>query len=168
MTELDQVWSQMLSDAAAQAGTLGRHEVAEYLRLKATNDAIRATGVAWLIDTFVEAGSEAMAAAPHLTIDREEPHAFAHGGSTMVGTLLTLRLGVRSMTVEAGWARHPSHGVMRGGALAFAHIEHFGLPKAGAQLRLVFADDLPAWLIGETGRRFDADTRTEHVAIVLK
>ncbi len=42
MTELDQIWSQMLDHAAVRAQESGNREVADYLRLKATNDAIRA------------------------------------------------------------------------------------------------------------------------------
>ena len=54
MTELDQVWSEMLGDAYKNAAASGRNSVADYLRLKATNDSIRAVGVRWLFDTFVE------------------------------------------------------------------------------------------------------------------
>ena len=35
---------------------------------------------------------------------------------------------------------------MREGALAFALVTHFGMPKAGAELRLVHADTLPKWV----------------------
>src|SRR5688500_12868539 len=85
MTELDQVWNAMLADAALNAEATGRSDVAEYLRLKATNDAIRARAVVWLLDTFADAGSEAMRTHPHLIIDRQEPHSFRRENSTMVG-----------------------------------------------------------------------------------
>jgi hypothetical protein len=168
MTELDQAWSQMLTDAALKAGSAGRRDVAEYLRLKATNDAIRSTGVGWLIDTFMQVGSQAMVNAANLTIDRDEPHTFPYGNSTMVGTRLTFRRGVRSMTVEAGWARGPRDGIMRGGALAFARISHFGMSNAGVELRLVFGDDLPSWLAQDLDSTFDAAAASRHVSILLQ
>jgi len=32
------------------------------------------------------------------------------------------------------------------GSLAFARITHFGMPAAGAEIRLVHAESLPNWL----------------------
>jgi hypothetical protein len=146
MTELDHVWSQMLDDAAAKAGALGRQHVAEYLRLRATNDAIRNAGVGWLIDTLIELGGNAQRDQFNLVIEREEPHSFARGNSTMVGTLIRVRQGVRSLTLEAGWTRSPGDGIMQKGALAFARFSHFGMQKAGVEIRLVHGEDLPRWL----------------------
>ena len=146
MTELDQVWSEMLGDAYRNASAAGRNAVADYLRLKATNDAIRAAGVKWLFDTFIEFAGEAVRNNAALTIEREEPHSFRHGNSNMVGSLISVRHGVRCLTVEAGWTRTPGDGVMRGGALAFARVTHFGMPRAGEELRLVHAEVLPRWM----------------------
>ena len=159
MTELDQVWSRMLDEATARAKHSGRTDVAEYLRLRATNDAIRTRGVGWLFDTFVEIANPSHG----ITIERDEPHNFARGSSNMVGSRIQVRHGVRCLSVEAGWARTPSDGIMRGGSLAFARITHFGMPKAGAELRLVHAETLPNWLTdddsiidsGELKRHFD-------------
>lgn len=147
MTELDQVWSQMLAETSEKAHQQGREYVVEYLRLRATNDAIRSRGIAWLIDAFIEVATDAQRDKPHLSIERVEPHEFAHGNSTMVGTQLVVRHGVRCLNVEAGWARIPSHGVMRKGSLAVARISHFGLPRLGASIRLIHnEDDLPHWI----------------------
>ena len=149
MTELDQVWFRMLDEATARADQAGRDGVAEYLRLKATNDAIRTRGVNWLFDTLVEIAGPALSSFRGLTIEREDPHNFARGSSNMVGSRLQLRHGVRCLTVEAGWARSPSDGIMQKGSLAFARITHFGLPRAGAEIRLVHAESLPNWLYDE-------------------
>lgn len=147
MTELDQVWSQMLDEAAANANRDGRRHVAEYLRLKTTNDAIRTAGVGWLFDTIVEIATTANH--KNLSIERKSPHNFACGSSNMVGALLALRQGVRCLTLEAGWARIPSDGVMKKGALALARITHFGMPTKTSELRLVHAQTFPTWLHGE-------------------
>jgi hypothetical protein len=146
MTELEQVWAGMLDDAADRAAGLGRHEIVEYLRLKATNDAIRAAGVKWLFDTMIEIAGHAQRSHPMLTIERNEPHRFARGNSRLVGSMLQISYGVRCLTVEAGWTRSPADGVMRGAALAYAAVTHFGLPREGAELKLVHGDDLPKWL----------------------
>ncbi len=60
MDELDQIWPLMLDDAVQNAVASGRHELASYLRLKATNDAIRTTAVGWLMDTFIAIAGESM------------------------------------------------------------------------------------------------------------
>ncbi len=163
MTELDQVWSQMLDDATAKAGGSGRDHVAEYLRLRASNDAIRRIGVGWLLDTFIEIAIDLQRDNHRLTIEREEPYSFARGSSNMVGSLVTAHNGVRRLTAEAGWARTPSDGIMLKGSLAFSRISHFGIPKAGVELRLVHALELPQWITdqdnvidsSEISRHFD-------------
>lgn len=159
MTELDAIWSQMMADAGVKASEKGNHHVAEYLRLRATNDAIRARGVAWLIDAFLELAIDAQRDSPHIKIERVEPHSFKHGSSTMVGTELVVRLGVRCLTLEAGWARIPAHGIMQKGGLAVARITHFGMPNSAMSMRLKHnADELPGWLD-------DADTLIDTAAI---
>lgn len=166
MTELDNVWSQMLGDAARKAGETGRHHVAEYLRLKATNDAIRERGVSWLFDTFVEIAVNATRKFKSMTIERESPHRFVRGSSNMVGSALRVRLGVRCLTVEAGWARTPSDGFMQKGALAFARVTHFGMPKQNAEWPLVHAEAFPNWL-GENGEIIHSGEIRRHFDIFL-
>jgi hypothetical protein len=166
MTELEEVWAGMLDTAAAKAAHLGRHEIAEYLRLKATNDAIRARGVKWLFDTMVEIAASAQQRHPMLTIERQEPHRFSRGNSSMVGSLLSLSHGVRCLTVEAGWTRSPADGVMHGGAFAYARITHFGLPGDGAELRLARGDELPGWLT-ERGTPVDSGELQRHFDIFI-
>lgn len=166
MDELDLVWSQMLAEAGEKATDDGRHAVAEYLRLKATNDAIRSRGVAWLVDAFVSLAAAEQARHASLTVTREEPHGFERGASRMVGSLVEIRQGVRCLSVAAGWARTPSDGIMRGGALAFAQITHFGLPKAGDEFRLVHGSDLPQWL-NDSGSAVDIETVRGHIDLFL-
>lgn len=146
MTELDQVWSQMLVDAGRKASEVGRNDVAEYLRLKASNDAIRAAGVGWLLDAVIEVAGREMRDRPGLAIEREEPHSFSRGNSRMVGTLLRVRYGVRCMTVEAGWVRTPSDGIMRQKALAAGRISHFGRSKDDVELMFLHVDSIPQWV----------------------
>lgn len=146
MFELDHIWSKMIDEAARKASKSGRHDVAEYLRLRATNDTIRQAGVGWLFDTVVSIAAEASLRFNHLTINRIEPHNFASGNSNIVGSRVEIHLGVRCLSVEAGWVRTPSDGIMQNGALACARISHFGLPGLGAEFRLVRTESLPSWL----------------------
>lgn len=166
MTELDQVWFRMLNEATDRADQTGRADVAEYLRLKATNDAVRTRGVNWLFDTLVEIAGRAVRLSHGLTIERDQPHNFARGSSNMVGSRLQIRHGVRCLTVEAGWARTPSDGIMNNGSLAFARITHFGMPAAGAEIRLVHADSLPNWL-GDDGTIIDSRELASHFDLLL-
>jgi len=166
MTELEQVWASMLDTAAEKATGLGRHEIAEYLRLKASKDAVRAAGVKWLFDTLIEIAADAQRSYPMLTIEREEPHKFPRGNSRMVGSKLMISHGVRCLTVEAGWTRSPGDGVMRESALAFARITHFGLPRHEAELKLVHGEELPVWL-AEDGRAIDGSMLRRHFDVFI-
>jgi hypothetical protein len=145
MNELDEVWSEMLASAIANAEASGRHDVAEYLALKASNDAIRQTSVKWLLDSAIELATEASRRNPTITMEKESPHNFRFAGANLVGSLLRVRQGVRCLTVEAGWTRTPKDGFMRGGALAFARISHFGMPESNTRLMLTRYEDAPQW-----------------------
>lgn len=146
MLELDHVWSKMLDEATANASTAGHQDIVDYLRLRSSNDAIRRTGVSWLFDSMIEIASDAMRDRRSLSVERVEPHNFARGNSNMVGSLLEIRQGVRCLSIEAGWARTPTDGIMFNGALAVARISHFGMPRAEQEIRLVRGSDLPHWL----------------------
>lgn len=135
VSELDEKWAEMLESAVAAATSEGRAEVAEYLRLKSINDAVRKAGVRWLFESVVQIATADTI--PGLNIERVEPHNFTFRGANMVGCLMNIRQGVRCLTLEAGWTRTPKDGFMRGGALATARIVHFGMPRHGAELALV-------------------------------
>lgn len=155
MSELDEAWELALAEAERRARVAGRGDVAEYLRLRASNDLARSTGVDWLLSTFTVLAGEANRAGASVQLARADAHRFAVGNATMVGTLLTLRAGVRQLLVEAGWPRMPRDGFVRGGGLACAHIKHFGLRAADEELLLVRrASDAPHWFVIEkTGQR---------------
>ena len=167
MNELDEAWSEMLASAIAHAKTSGREDVADYLALKQSNDALRQTGVEWLFNAFIEIASDAARHNPHIVIEREEPHEFEFNRARMAGSLIRVRSGVRRLTVEAGWTRTPAHGFMRGGALAAARISHIGRPKADIELTLVRTGETPGWHSLD-GRHFDSQSLREHFVILLE
>ena len=146
MTELDRMWSQMLEEAIVAARDTGRGHVADYLDLRARNDALRSAGVRWLFEAVVGLAGDASLARPGIQIEREEPHNFPHAGANMAGSLIRVRHGVRCLTVEAGWTRTPGDGFMRGGALAIAKISHFGIAKMNVELHLKPAESGPGWV----------------------
>jgi hypothetical protein len=156
----------MLDAAAQKAVAEGRNEVADFLRLKATNDAIRSTAVKWLMETFVDTVGSSMSADGRLTIELQTPYTFKRGTATMVGEMVEARYGVRKLILAAGWTRHPSHGIMQNGSLAFARFIHFGMPEAGAELRLVHADGLPEWR-DEEGLPVDSSVIEQHINLFL-
>jgi hypothetical protein len=167
MNELDEAWSQMLTAAIADAKSSGRGDVADYIALKQSNDLLRKTGVEWLFNAFIEIASEFNRQHPHIIIEREEPHQFEFDRGTMAGSLIRVRSGVRSLTVEAGWTRTPSHGFMRGGALAAARIRHFGKPKSEMKLTLLKKDEVPGWN-STAGEGFNSRGVKEHIEILLE
>lgn len=170
MNELDEIWSKMLSQALENAKASGRHDVAEYLNLKAMNDAIRQTSVRWLFDTLIEIVSEANRSNLSISIERNEPHSFSYRGANLVGSSIRLRHGVRCLTLEAGWTRTPADGFMRGGALAFARISHLGMPKANAEISLSRSNDAPVWKLvieDKAVANFRSEAFREHLHILI-
>ena len=171
MNELETEWRRRITEAQARAREAGRGDVAEYLLLRAENDAARAAGVEWLLEAFTELAGEANRAGAGLAVAREEEHRFRVGQSTMVGPRLTLRAGVRQLSVEAGWPRAPRDGVVRGGGLASARLSHFGRASAAEDLLLLRGPEgPPRWFVLEkTGARTPLveDRIRRHVGQVL-
>lgn len=170
MNELDEVWAQKLNQAISDAQTAGRTDVADYLALKAANDLIRQTSVRWLFDSLLEIASQNNRNGLAVAVENENPHRFAFGKANMVGSLLRLRLGVRCLSVEAGWTRTPADGFMRGGALAAANIAHFGMAKQNEEIILLRAEeDFPQWFAGGDGKRsvFNSINLQKHFEIFV-
>ena len=161
VTGFDEEYERMMREARERAS--GRGDVLEYLDLKAANDAARTRWVEWLLELFTAAAGELNRAGAGLTLARTDAHRFRVGNSTMVGTRLVLRRGVRQLTVEAGWPRAPRDGIVRGGGLASAAIGHFGDARAGDELLLVpdAHTDARWFVIEKTGAR--TELRPEHL-----
>ena len=139
-----------MAEAERRASAAGRNDVAEYLSLRSANDLARSVSIEWLFTTFQTLAGEANRTGASIQLTQGDAHRFAVGNATMVGRLLTLHLGVRKLSVEAGWPRSPRDGFVRGGGLAFAHIKHFGQRAADEELLLVRAQDgAPVWFILE-------------------
>jgi len=146
MSELDEAWAAALSEAERKARLAGRGDVADYLALKNSNDLLRKAGVDWLVTEFTILAGEANRAGASIQIARQEGHRFPTGTSMMVGHLLTLTNGIRTLFVEAGWPRTPRDGVVRGGGLAAARIRHLGIKAANEELLLARSHTgAPAW-----------------------
>jgi hypothetical protein len=168
MSELDEAWAAALSEAERKARLAGRGDVANYLALKNSNDLLRQAGVDWLVTEFTILAGEANRAGASIQIARQEGHRFPTGNSTMVGHLLTLTNGVRTLFVEAGWPRTPRDGFVRGGGLAAAHIRHLGIKGANEELLLARSTSgAPAWKsIEKNYFLLEADIR-RHLKILL-
>jgi hypothetical protein len=145
MNELNDIWEQMLENATTKAEISGNHDVAEYLKLKATNDAIRAKSSNWLFETMLEISHIFLQKGVNIKIENESPHRFEMNKAGVVGSLLRFQFGLRCLTVEIGWTRTPSDGFMRGNALAFGKISHFGMSKKNSELHLAKINDVPQW-----------------------
>ena len=168
MSELDEAWAAALSEAERRARLAGRNEVAEYLALKNSNDLLRKAGIDWLLAEFTVLAGEANRAGASIQIAKQDGHRFPTGTSTMVGHLLTLTNGVRTLFVEAGWPRAPRDGVVRGGGLAAAQIRHLGIKSANEELLLARSKTgAPAWKsIEKNYFLLEADIR-RHLSILL-
>jgi hypothetical protein len=148
LSELEAEWARRLADAEQSARASGRGDVADYLALRALNDMARNTGIEWLLATFTAHAGEANRTGAGIRLANADAHRFRVGASTMVGRRLTLTVGVRVLTVEAGWPRTPRDGIVRGGGLAAARITHFGNPPANDELLLMQkTGDAPRWMV---------------------
>jgi hypothetical protein len=146
MSELDEAWAAALLEAERRARLAGRSDIAEYLSLKNSNDLLRKAGVNWLFDEFMTLAAHANRAGASIQVSKQEGHRFRTGASTMVGNLLTLSNGVRTLFIEAGWPRTPRDGFIRGGGLAAANIRHLGIRTANEELLLSKLNSgAPAW-----------------------
>lgn len=154
MSELDEAWELALAEAQTRAHAAGRRDIADYLSLRRRNDLLRRTGTDWLINEFVLLAGEANRAGAGIQLERHDEHRFARGSASMVGKGITLRHGVRALTIESGWPRTPKDGIVRGGGLACANIKHFGRPRLNQELLLIrSAKSAPEWLVVNDDRR---------------
>ena len=169
MGELDEAWAAALSEAEQRARLAGRRDVTEYLALRNSNDLLRKAGIDWLVGGFTTLAGEANRAGAGIQISTKEGHRFPLGTSTMVGHLLTLINGVRTLYVEAGWPRTPRDGFVRGGGLASANIRHMGLRDVSQELLLTKTRaGGPSWksLSSKPYELHESDLR-RHIAILL-
>ena len=87
----------------------------------------------------------------------------------MVGHVITLTNGVRTLFVEAGWPRVPRDGIVRGGGLACANIRHMGIRAASEELLLAkTSSGAPGWksLTRNRPRLHESDIH-HHIAVLL-
>jgi hypothetical protein len=169
MSELDEAWAEALKEAQQKARLAGRGDIAEYLSLRNSNDLLRKAGVDWLVTSFTALAGDANRAGASIQIANEDGHRFSIGTSTMVGRLVKLSNGVRTVFVEAGWPRVPRDGVVRGGGLASAHIRHLGIRSAGEELLLSKSiTGVPKWLsLSRKQHAFHESDIRRHLAILL-
>ena len=84
---------------------------------------------------------------------------------------MTLRCGVRALTIESGWPRTPRDGFIRGGGLARANLKHFGRKQSDCELLLLRSSQgAPQWLmIEKSGDQISLTENhlREHISILL-
>ena len=149
--ELEELWRLTVAEAQIKARNAGEKDIDNYLALKSANDEIRRTACDLLFRLFLEIAHQANQKKELLKIENLENHRFELRGATMRGSLVRLRQGIRTLTVEAGFPRFPTDGFVRGNGLATARIIHFGFPKYNNELVLArFGADSPRWFIVET------------------
>jgi len=154
MSELDEAWELALAEAQTRAHAAGRRDIADYLSLRRRNDLLRRTGTDWLINEFMFLAGVANRSGAGIQMERHDEHRFARGSASMVGKGITLRQGVRALTIESGWPRLPKDGIVRGGGLACANIKHFGRPRLNQELLLIRSPKgSPEWLIVNDDQR---------------
>lgn len=165
------VWERDFDEAIKQARAAGRGDVADYISLKSSNDAIRSDGVQWLLETVVEIATAFNEHGARIILDQKDEYLFEHEKAVLTGSFLKLQQGVRCLTFEAGWTRNPGDGFMRGGALVFARIRHFGFPKSGEDLALIRFEGNPQWFtVADDLHRisFDFHSLRPHFEVFLK
>ena len=172
MSELDEAWELALAAAQTRAHAAGRRDIADYLSLKRRNDLLRRTGTDWLIEEFILLAGEANRAGAGIQLERLDEHRFSRGTASMVGRQVTLRRGVRAMTIESGWPRTPRDGIVRGGGLACANIRHLGRTRMNAELLLISSSKgAPHWFVLKDGEKNSILSHSDlqrHLAILTE
>ena len=100
MSELDEAWDLALADAARRARAAGRRDIADYVALRKQNDLLRRTAMGWLVTTLTSLAAKANRAGAGIQIEEKDTHKFKVRHATMVGSQMTLRRGVRALTIE--------------------------------------------------------------------
>ena len=171
MNELDDAWNLALAEAKERARAAGRRDLEDYLDLRHRNDLLRRTAIDWLRQSLESLAGDANRRGAGIQVEHQDDHLFKVGSATMRGMQLTLRSGVRAISIESGWPRTPRDGIVRGGGLALANIKHFGRRRLNAELLLArSAGGAPQWLILEkTGERstLTEDHLRRHFSILL-
>jgi hypothetical protein len=171
MEDLEEVWEVALAEATQRARGAGRADLLRYLDLRRRNDLLRRAATDWLHEAFNSLAADANRNGAAIQIERDEAHRFRRGPATMVGRQLTLRKGVRALTIESGWPRAPRDGVVRGNALACANIKHLGRTRMNEELILVTSPKgSPQWFILRDDERAlltESDLR-KHVGILVR
>ncbi len=157
MSELDEAWELALAEAHRKAQAGGRADIADYIRLRASNDLLRKTAINWLLGSFMQRAGDANRAGASLQVSRTDDHRFIVHHATMVGPQLTVSVGVRSLFIEAGWPRVPTDWFIRGGGLACGRVRHYGREALNQELMLIRAnDEAPTWVaIDKLGAKTD-------------
>jgi len=172
MTELDEAWDLALAEAKNRARASGRRDIANYLDLRTQNDLLRRTATDWLMETVVLIAGKANRTGAAIQIEQDDTHRFPRGTATMVGKRITLRQGVRALTIESGWPRTPRDGIVRGGGLACANIKHFGRPRANVELLLIrSAGGSPQWFVHDKHGKKSTLSEEEiqaHISLLIK
>ena len=179
MNELEENWAAAMQAAELQARRSGNGDAFDYFRLKEINDAARRVGIEWLLNAFLEVATEANRRGFSLKIENSgensekkvDRHSFAVGAATMRGSLVRLTLGIRALTIEAGFPQLPQDGFVRGGGLACARVSHFGIAAANEDVLLVRSETgAPAWfVVKENNLRqpFDVSGLKHHFAVFI-
>ncbi len=155
----------MLGDEKFRELFSGRGVIGDYIEVRERNNRVRETAVAVLLSAVHAVAAEAESAGVALSVERFDECRFDMRSMKLSGPALRIRHGVRCLTVETGWTRLPSDGVMREGALAAARLSHFGMPEHTAEIYLLVFDDRPRWFsVGRDGIRvsFEAEDLVGH------
>lgn len=172
MSELDEAWEMALAEAQTRAHAAGRRDIADYLSLKRRNDLLRRTATEWLLNEMILLAGAANRVGAGIQVEQHEQHRFSRGSASMVGRRLTLRRGVRELTVESGWPRTPRDGIVRGGGLACANIRHLGRARMNAKLLLVSSSKgSPRWFVLDEDEKHSILSQSDlqrHLAILTE
>jgi hypothetical protein len=94
-----------------------------------------------------------------------------YGSSELSGEKIELRLAVRCLTIESGWTRSTFDGFMRGGALAYTRISHFGFHKETEELELLKFEGRPQWFTVKDEKMrdsFNVSSLKRHFEVFLR
>src|SRR5205809_7855216 len=95
MNELNEVWEQLIAEAAKNPQAIKQQGLAEFIAVKTANDQIRQNAVGWLLDTTRQAAEHANQKNANIIIESAEPHRFSIEKMHLSGAMHRFRQGIR-------------------------------------------------------------------------
>lgn len=162
MNSFEEKWLEMINSAKLIAAEQGNETLRDFFELKAANEKIRMDASKTLLEYFFRAIRIKIEEGFKLDVETHGGYKFQMRHALLTGFRVDVLFGLRRLSIEIGWTRLPKDGFMRGGALAYCRITHFGRPEHNSELLLLNSQN-PKWFTEKSNSPFDITDAMIHL-----